>query len=58
VCPINITLTLVQSAFLNLPDVALGSLVPDVAEPGEHFLPEKPHAFHKDQILTHYVEDI
>ena len=51
-------LTVIRTAFLELDEVNLGSLVPDATEPGTDFWPLKPPAFSKDQISKRTIQNI
>ena len=52
------TLTIIRAAFLDLDEIALGSLVPDPREPGVNFCPDKKLSFLPEEVSSHYVENL
>jgi len=50
-------LTVIRSAFLDLQEVAIGCLVPDVLNPGQDYWPEKPAPPAPDQITKRTIEN-
>jgi len=51
-------LTVIRDAFLDLEEVAIGSLVPDVLNPGQDYWPEKPSPPPPDQVTKRSVENL
>ena len=51
-------LTVIRSAFLDLEEVAIGCLVPDILNPGQDYWPENPTPPPPDQVTTRTVENL
>jgi hypothetical protein len=52
------TLTVIRGAFLDLEEVAIGCLVPDVLNPGQDYWPEKPVPPRPDQLTKRTIENL
>jgi hypothetical protein len=52
------TLTIIRAAFLDLDEIALGSLVPDPKNPGMDYFPIKKWEFLPDDVSVHHVENL
>jgi hypothetical protein len=51
-------LTVIRGAFLDLEEVAIGCLVPDVLNPGQDYWPEKPVPPTPDQVTKRTIENL